>query len=47
MGRAGVPTTDGEGKEMSKGASKKLAKEWKVQEKAHAEWLEQSDAKAG
>jgi cysteinyl-tRNA synthetase len=35
----GLPTHDGEGKEVSKGLSKKCAKEWKIQEKAHEGFL--------
>ncbi|KAK8869958.1 cysteine-tRNA ligase [Kwoniella newhampshirensis] len=35
----GLPTRDGEGKELSKGAQKKCAKEWKIQEKAHEAYL--------
>lgn len=31
----GLPTADGEGKEVSKSARKKMEKEWKAQEKAH------------
>ncbi|KAI0358609.1 hypothetical protein OH77DRAFT_1421018 [Trametes cingulata] len=36
----GVPLTDGEGKELSKSASKKLQKEWTLQKKRHEEFLE-------
>ena len=36
---SGLPTKDGEGKEVTKGASKKLVKEMKVQEKAHEAFL--------
>ena len=36
----GVPLTDGEGKELSKSASKKVKKEWELQEKRHKEFLE-------
>lgn len=35
----GLPTHDGEGKEVSKSASKKLAKDIKAQEKAHEAYL--------
>ncbi|ORY25710.1 hypothetical protein BCR39DRAFT_506941, partial [Naematelia encephala] len=35
----GLPTHDGEGKEISKGASKKVAKDWRAQEKLHEEYL--------
>ncbi len=35
----GIPTKDGEGKEISKGASKKCLKEWNAQEKAHEVYL--------
>jgi len=35
----GIPTTDGEGKEISKAASKKCLKEWKLQGKAHEAYL--------
>jgi len=35
----GLPTMDGEGQEISKGASKKCLKEWKAQEKAHEAYL--------
>ena len=35
----GLPTKDREGKEISKGASKKCVKEMKVQEKAHEAFL--------
>ena len=34
----GLPLKDGQGEEISKGASKKCAKEWKAQEKAHEAW---------
>lgn len=36
---AGLPTHDGEGAEISKGLSKKCAKEQKLQEKAHEAYL--------
>ena len=36
----GLPLTDGEGKELSKSASKKAKKEWELQEKRHKEFLE-------
>jgi cysteinyl-tRNA synthetase len=36
---SGLPIKDGEGKEVSKSLMKKLAKEFKVQEKLHADWL--------
>lgn len=35
----GVPLTDGEGKELSKNAVKKVVKEWTNQRKAHEEFL--------
>ncbi|KIR96146.1 cysteine-tRNA ligase [Cryptococcus deuterogattii 2001/935-1] len=35
----GLPTKDGEGQDLSKSLQKKVAKEWKVQEKAHGAWL--------
>ena len=35
----GIPTLDGGGKDISKGASKKCLKEWKAQEKAHEAYL--------
>ncbi|KAL7281481.1 hypothetical protein ACG7TL_004796 [Trametes sanguinea] len=36
----GIPLTDGEGKELSKSASKKLQKEWTLQKKRHEDFLE-------
>ena len=36
----GIPLTDGEGKELSKSAGKKLQKEWTLQKKRHDEFLE-------
>lgn len=36
----GVPLTDGEGKELSKSAAKKVKKEWDLQEKRHRDFLE-------
>lgn len=36
----GVPLTDGEGKELSKSASKKVQKEWTLQKKRHDDFLE-------
>ncbi|KAG8826237.1 hypothetical protein FRC19_009470 [Serendipita sp. 401] len=36
----GLPTRDGEGEEMSKAQSKKLAKLWEEQAKRHEAWLE-------
>ncbi|KAI0663331.1 tRNA synthetases class I (C) catalytic domain-containing protein [Cubamyces menziesii] len=36
----GIPLTDGEGKELSKSAGKKLQKEWALQKKRHDEFLE-------
>jgi cysteinyl-tRNA synthetase len=36
---AGLPVMDGEGKELSKSGTKKLAKEWAVQKKLHDEFL--------
>jgi cysteinyl-tRNA synthetase len=35
----GLPTADGDGKELSKNAVKKAAKEWDNQEKLHGEYL--------
>lgn len=35
----GLPLTDGEGQEISKGKSKKLAREWEDQVKKHEAWL--------
>ena len=35
----GIPTHDGQGNEVTKGQSKKWAKEWKMQEKAHEVYL--------
>ncbi|CAE6436001.1 unnamed protein product [Rhizoctonia solani] len=34
----GLPLTDATGAELSKSRSKKLAKEWEIQNKAHEEW---------
>ena len=34
----GMPLTDGEGVELNKSRSKKLAKEWDLQRKLHTEW---------
>lgn len=36
---AGIPLTDGEGKELSKSAGKKVGKEWAAQAKLHQEFL--------
>ena len=36
----GVPLTDGDGKELSKSAAKKVKKEWDLQEKRHRDFLE-------
>lgn len=36
---AGLPTKDGEGKEVSKSAAKKWVKEQKAQEKLHGAYL--------
>lgn len=36
----GLPTLDGEGKEVAKSASKRMLKEFKAQEKAHAAFVE-------
>ncbi|EJF65018.1 cysteinyl-tRNA synthetase [Dichomitus squalens LYAD-421 SS1] len=36
----GLPLTDGEGKELSKSASKKAKKEWELQDKRHKDFLE-------
>ncbi|KAI0745279.1 cysteinyl-tRNA synthetase [Earliella scabrosa] len=36
----GIPLTDGEGKELSKSAGKKVQKEWTLQKKRHEEFLE-------
>lgn len=38
----GVPTTDGEGKELSKSQVKRIQKEWSNQKKLHEEYLEWS-----
>jgi len=38
---AGIPTKDGEGKEISKSLGKKFVKEMRVQEKLHGEWLKE------
>ena len=38
----GVPTTDGEGKELSKSQIKRIQKEWSNQKKLHEEYLEWS-----
>lgn len=35
----GLPTKDKEGNDLSKAGGKKLAKEWKAQEKAHEAFL--------
>lgn len=35
----GVPLTDGQGKELSKNAAKKVLKEWTNQKSAHEEFL--------
>ena len=34
----GIPVTDGEGNELSKGKAKKVAKEWEEQTKRHEAW---------
>ncbi|EIW62776.1 cysteine--tRNA ligase [Trametes versicolor FP-101664 SS1] len=36
----GLPLTDGEGKELSKSANKKVQKEWTLQKKRHEDFLE-------
>ncbi|KAI1795517.1 cysteinyl-tRNA synthetase [Ganoderma leucocontextum] len=36
----GVPLTDGEGKELTKSATKKVRKEWDLQERRHRDFLE-------
>ena len=36
----GLPVRDGEGKELSKSAGKKVAKDWAAQKKRHEEFLE-------
>lgn len=36
---AGVPLTDGEGKELSKSRGKTLQKDWKKQQQAHEDYL--------
>ncbi|KAG9009680.1 hypothetical protein FRB94_011685 [Tulasnella sp. JGI-2019a] len=36
----GVPTKDGEGKELSGAKTKKVAKEWEIQRKLHADYTE-------
>ncbi|XP_075401332.1 cysteine--tRNA ligase, cytoplasmic [Tenrec ecaudatus] len=38
---SGLPTHDAEGKELSKGQSKKLRKLWEAQERLHQEYLQQ------
>lgn len=43
----GIPLTDGEGKDVSKAKSKKLVKEWEIQEKLHKEWKEWEQAESG
>lgn len=46
----GVPVADGEGKEVSKSASKKLLKEWTAQTKLHEEfraWQKEPGQAAG
>lgn len=35
----GVPLTDASGAELPKTRVKKIAKEWEIQRKAHADWL--------
>ncbi|KAG8991512.1 hypothetical protein FRB90_001314 [Tulasnella sp. 427] len=40
----GIPQTDGDGKEISKAKTKKLLKEWEIQEKLHKEWKEWLEA---
>ena len=37
---AGVPLTDGTGKELSKSQGKKVQKEWTAQKKLHEDYLE-------
>jgi len=34
----GIPVTDGEGNELSKGRAKKVVKEWEEQAKRHEAW---------
>jgi cysteinyl-tRNA synthetase len=34
----GIPRTDGEGNELSKGKAKKVGKEWEEQAKRHEAW---------
>ena len=36
----GLPTADGDGKELSKSQQKKLQKAWEVQKQLHAEFLQ-------
>ncbi|KAG8917169.1 hypothetical protein FRC01_002626 [Tulasnella sp. 417] len=43
----GIPVTDTEGKDISKAKSKKLAKEWEIQDKLHREWKEWLEAEKG
>lgn len=43
----GIPLTDGEGKDVSKAKSKKLVKEWEIQDKLHKEWKEWEQAENG
>lgn len=44
---AGIPLTDGEGKQLSKNAAKKVQKEHAAQTKAHQEFLEWQKSQAG
>lgn len=44
---AGIPLTDGEGKQLSKNAAKKVQKEHAAQTKAHQEFLEWQRSQAG
>ena len=43
----GLPTHDGEGKELSKNQVKKVQKEWAAQEKLHQAFLEWQKEKGG
>lgn len=44
---SGLPTKDKDGNDVSKAGGKKLAKEWKVQEKAHEAFLTWQKEKDG
>jgi cysteinyl-tRNA synthetase len=44
---AGIPLTDGEGKELSKNQAKKVQKDWAAQKKLHEEFLAWSNEQSG